>query len=173
MANATIPRAPAPIQTPISDFDAKHQFSGYVPLPWADYFTGLDAQLKSSYQGVGHASTPTGGSTAAIGTTPITNQALAAGLYRISFYLVTLVADNVASSATVTIGWTDHGTTRTLSSPALTANSVNAAMTGTLLLRVDNATVITYAVAYSSTGGAPKLQYALDVLMEQMNTLPT
>jgi hypothetical protein len=168
---AVIPRAPAPLTTPISDTDQRtKRFSGYVPLPWADYFNGLDAQLAQTFATAEHVQVASG--SAPIGVTPITSRILGAGVYRVSYYFVELQPDNVSSSATVTISWTDRTTPRSLSGAAVTANVITAAQTNTYLLRIDRATPITYAVAYTSTGGAPKMIFSLDVVLEQAFALP-
>jgi hypothetical protein len=168
---AVLQRAPAPLSTAISDVDKNGRFTGYVPTPWSDYFNGLDNQIAQSFVVLQTQSVAAG--SAAIGVTPISGDILSAGLYRVSYYLVELQADNVGSSVTVSISWTDSGstitpTTRTLSGAAVTANSVNAVQTNTYLLRIDRATPITYAVAYSSTGGTPKMIYSLVVSLEQV-----
>jgi hypothetical protein len=164
-------RAPAPLSTPISDIDQRtKRMSGYLPTPWSDYFNGLDAQLAQSFATVDHVQIPNG--SAAIGVTPITNRILSAGVYRVSYYFVELQADNVSSSATVTISWTDRSTARSLSGAAVTTNALSAAQTNTYLLRIDRATPITYAVAYTSTGGAPKMIFGLDIMLEQVLSLP-
>jgi hypothetical protein len=54
----------------------------------------------------------------------------------------------------------------------VTTNALSAAQTNTYLLRIDRATPITYAVAYTSTGGAPKMIFGLDVMLEQVLSLP-
>jgi hypothetical protein len=120
---------------------------------------------------LGHIQIPT--SSVAIGTTPIVNQILSAGLYRVSYYLTTLQADNTGSSVQVGIAWTDRGATKFINGAAMTANSVTAGnQSGTLLLRIDRSTPITYGVNYSSTGGSPKMIYSLDVMIEQVVNLP-
>jgi hypothetical protein len=161
---------PAPISTPISDVDKKGNFTGYVPIPWSDYFNGLDTQLAQTFALSAAIKIPSG--SAAVGVTPITSEILSAGLYRISYYVVELQADNVGSQLQVNISWTDRATTRSLAGANITANSINIAQTNTYLLRIDRATPITYNVGYSSTGGAPKMIYSLDVTLEQMLATP-
>jgi hypothetical protein len=163
-------RTPAPLSTPISDKDMRGRFSGYVPTPWSDYFNGLDSQLAQSFSVVESVAVPS--ASAAIGTTPISNVILSAGLYRVSYYVVETQADNVGSSLQIGIAWTDRGVSRFLNGVALTGNSVNVVQSNTYLLRVDRATPITYGVNYSSTGGAPKMIYSLDISLEQVLVLP-
>lgn len=170
MANANVPRTPAPISSPISDTDRTGKMTGFIPLMWSDYFNSIDMQLQGSYLVLSAQRIPVGST--AVGTTPLTESTLPAGLYRVAYYLVELQADNTASSVQITIGWTDRGAVRFLTSPALTTNNVSAAASGTLMLRCDRATAITYAVAYSSTGGAPKMIYSLDIVVEQVVALP-
>ena len=170
MAN-TLQRSPAPLSTPISDTNQKTgKLTGYVPTPWADYFNGLDAVAAQTFATLAHVYVPS--ASAAIGVTPITTQILSAGLYRVTYYVVELQADNVGSSVQVFLLWTDRGTSRNIPGAAITTNNVSAAQSGTLLLRVDRATPITYTVAYGSTGGAPKMIYSLDIVLEQVLNLP-
>ena len=67
---------------------------------------------------------------------------------------------------------TDRGTSRQLAGVPLTANNLQAVQTNTYLLRIDNSTPITYAVAYSSTGATPKMIYSLDITLEQVLASP-
>lgn len=168
---ANLQRTPAPVTTQISEVDQKTgKFTGYVPTPWSDYFNGLDVQLAQTFSLVNQVQIPSGSTL--VSATPIVNTILAPGLYRVSYYLVELQADNVGSSVTVTIGWTDRGTARSLAGAAVTLNNLQAVQTNTYLLRIDGSTPITYAVAYSSTGATPKMIYSLDITLEQVLALP-
>ena len=168
---AILQRTPAPLSTPISEVDQKTgKYTGYLPTAWADYFVGLDAQLAQTFAFVDRVSIPS--SSAAVGSQPITNRILNAGLYRVSYYAVILQADNVGSSLQPFFYWIDRGTLRSFSDPAYTTNVVTFAATKTYFVRIDRATPISYQVNYGSTGGAPKMIYSLDIAVEQVTSLP-
>lgn len=158
---------PAPIETPNTDTDIKSgRPTGYFPIPWSDWFNAVFKRLQSILFVL--ASTSKLSQSASIGTTLVTTAVLAAGMYRISYYLVETRADNIGSSVSVSLGWTDKGTSRTLTGPALTANSVLAAQSGSITVRIDASTPLTYSTTYATTGGAPSMVYDLVVLAEQL-----
>jgi len=160
---------PPPLDSPNSDTEiTSGKPTGYFPIPWSDWFNSLFRRIQAVFFVVGSAQTATTGSHASIGVTPITQGNLAAGVYRITYYIVETQADNVGSSVMVTFGWTDKGTSRNLSGPALTANSITAAQSGSVSVRIDGSTPITYATTYSTTGGAPPMIYDLFVFAEQV-----
>lgn len=160
-------RGPAPTNSEVIARGIKsNELTGYLSVPWGDWAEGVDTALDLSASVFGQASVTASG--ASIGTTPITTTPLTSGLYRVSYYLTETQADNVGSSIIVTVSWTDGGTTRTLSSAALLANSVLAAGTGTFLLRSDAGAPVTYSTTYATTGGAPPMLYALQIILEQV-----
>lgn len=169
MARSAIARTPAPISTPISDYDRLGKMTGYVPVPWSDYFNGVDAQLAGSYAVLDHQQVPSGSTS--LPSTPIAADVLAEGLYRVSYYLVVLQAATTSSSVSVTIGWRDRGVTRQQTSPALNLNTTQQAFSNVFMVRIDYATAPTYSVTYASVGAQPML-YGLDVLFEQVLVLP-
>ena len=102
---------------------------------------------------------------AAITTTAIPTPVLSGGLYRVTYFLRITRAGTVSSSATVTIGATDNSVAYTFAFAALTGNTTATVQTGTMLLRVDAATSVSYAIAYASAG-ATSMQFSLDVELE-------
>lgn len=149
--------------------------SGIVSGDWSQWFTAL--QLRSNSQPLSIGLTATGappvlltGQTAGIVTTSIPLPALAGGAYRINWYLSKTVADGVSSSATVTVTWTEQtsGLTKSLSGAALTLDTTAAVQsTGTPLIMVQQATAITYAVAYASNT-PNKMTYTLAIQVEEL-----
>lgn len=71
--------------------------------------------------------------------------------YRLTYYLRKTQAAPTASSATVTLGWTDGGIACSRTFAALTTNTTASIQSNTLLVRSDTGTPITYAVAYASS----------------------
>jgi hypothetical protein len=88
------------------------------------------------------------------------------GVYRLSMAARVTRAATTSSSLTVTFGWTST-VACTTSSAAITGNSTSTTGSLTYLVRVDEATAITYATTYVSVG-AVTMQYQLDVLCEQV-----
>jgi hypothetical protein len=88
------------------------------------------------------------------------------GVYRLSMAARVTRAATTSSSLTVTFGWTST-VACTTSSAAITGNSTSTTGSLTYLVRVDEATAITYATTYVSVGGVT-MQYQLDVLCEQV-----
>jgi hypothetical protein len=88
------------------------------------------------------------------------------GVYRLSMAARVTRAATTSSSLTVTFGWTST-VACTTSSAAITGNTTATTGSLTYLVRVDEATAITYATTYASVGGVT-MQYQLDVLCEQV-----
>jgi len=88
------------------------------------------------------------------------------GVYRLSMAARISRAATTSSSLTVTFDWTST-VACTISSAAITGNSTSTTGSLTYLVRVDEATAITYATTYVSVG-AVTMQYQLDVTCEQV-----
>jgi hypothetical protein len=91
-----------------------------------------------------------------------------AGLYRVSYYLRKTVADGVSSSLTFTYGWTDGGVPLTESAAALSTDATSAEQSGSKLVFADQASGLSYAVAYASNTPG-QMKYALRVVVEQLS----
>ena len=103
---------------------------------------------------------------ASIGTTNFAILDVQPGVYRLSMAARISRAATTSSSLTVTFGWTAT-VACTTSSAAITGNTTATTGSLTYLVRVDEATAITYATTYASAG-AVTMQYTLDVLCEQV-----
>ena len=103
---------------------------------------------------------------ASIGTTSFAILQVQPGVYRLSMAARISRAATTSSSLTVTFGWTAT-VACTTSSAAITGNTTATTGSLTYLVRVDEATAITYATTYVSVG-AVTMQYSLDVLCEQV-----
>ena len=103
---------------------------------------------------------------ASIGTTNFAILDVQPGVYRLSMAARISRAATTSSSLTVTFGWTAT-VACTTSSAAITGNTTATTGSLTYLVRVDEATAITYATTYVSVG-AVTMQYQLDVLCEQV-----
>ncbi len=105
--------------------------------------------------------------TASIGATALDTGSLDPGVYRTSYTARVTTAATTSSSLTVTLGWTDGGVAQSQSGAAMTGNTTATAQNGTVLMHIDEATNITYATTYASSG-ATAMQYSLYVLAEQI-----
>lgn len=92
---------------------------------------------------------------------------LEAGLYRVSWSVRVTQAATTSSSVAVTIGATVGGVPTTQVGDALTANTVGAVQSGSVLVEADAATAITYATTYASVG-ATAMAYGLRVSVERV-----
>jgi hypothetical protein len=92
---------------------------------------------------------------------------IGAGLYRVTWFAHVVQAATTSSSLTVTMGFTDGGIACSQTGPAMTGNTVFTTQSGTLMVRCDQATPLTYATTYASTGATP-MKYNLDLVVEQL-----
>ena len=89
------------------------------------------------------------------------------GVYRLSMGARISRAATTSSSLIVTFGWVSSAVACTTSSTALTGNTTATVGSLTPLVRVDEATAITYGTTYASAGGMT-MQYDLDLSCEQL-----
>lgn len=153
-------RSLSPIPTFAPIVDTQGQITTFFRLLWQALIGGW-AQVPT-------AATPiakTGQSASIVTSTLLATPA--AGLYRVSWYLRKTVADGVASSLTMTIGWTDSGVSLTKSGSALTTDSTTAEQDGAFTVYADAASDLTYAVAYASNTPG-KMTYDVRVSVEQL-----
>jgi hypothetical protein len=104
---------------------------------------------------------------ASISATNFAILSVSPGVYRLSMGARISRAATTSSSLIVTFGWTSGGVSCTTSSTAMTGNTTATVGSLTVLVRVDEATAITYATTYASAGGTT-MQYSLDVSCEQL-----
>lgn len=103
---------------------------------------------------------------ASIGTTSLVGD-VGAGLYRITYYARISLPSGGTSSLTVSFAWTDGGVSPSISGSAITGNLTTTIQTGTLSVRIDQASPMTYSTTYASTG-SPAMQYELDIYVERI-----
>ena len=157
---ATSVLSPIPAETQITDTQGR--ITEFFRLRWEE--------LRSTFRLVptlatiavpnatftGAASIPT---TAAFTT-------LAAGTYRITYYIRKTTIDGVGSGLTVTLGWVDTlGLSQAFA--LLVPDSTNAFQTGTITVNADAVTDLTYAVLYQSTAG--NMRFKIAVFVEQLS----
>ena len=151
---------------PMPSRDAMTDEQGIVRRTWQVWFRNLTNTVDDAPSRIQTVSLV--GQSASIGTTSIPSTTLTAGLYRVTWYLRISTAAGTSSSVTVTLGWTDDTVTMSVSGAAVTGNTTATSQTQTSLLAVDNASPVTYATTYSSSG-SPAMQYALDITLEAVS----
>ncbi len=160
--------APIPWNVPVLQLDLKGQ-----PLPsWGlskEFGNWLQTSVVASVAATAQFFTPVNliNQSATIATTPIPLPALAAGAYRIQYYVRKTTADGVSSSLTVTFSWTEGGQALSLSGAALTTDAVTAVQTGISPILIDASTPISYAVAYASNTPG-QMKFRLYLLLETL-----
>ncbi len=102
---------------------------------------------------------------AAIATSNIPLPALNAGNYLVMTYARITTADGVASSLTVTAGWTETGVPLTLSGAAMTGDTIGTVQSNAWMVNVDGSTPISYRTTYSSST-AGKMHYTLRIVVQ-------
>lgn len=132
---------------------------------WRNYLQSLQTVGQASPQILQETSKTA--QTAAIATTPLALPAVSSGFYRVSVYQLITAAAVTSSSLQVTISWTDQtlAVARTLT--AITSNLLAASDGTSFPIHLDNASPITYSVAYASNG-AGQMTYNLGILVEAM-----
>lgn len=129
------------------------------------WFNGLRSSVDAASTLVPQGVVQRSGETATIGTTAIPTASLAAGLYEVNWYAQVLTAAGVSSSFQVTISWT-----RNAVGQSFTGTLKNGNTTATnepdksLLIHIDAATPVSYAVAYASNPAAA-MEYELNVTL--------
>jgi hypothetical protein len=132
---------------------------------YLDYFTQFTAQVNNSPTRIGLVEVAT--QAASITATDFSGTNLVGGLYRISYTAQITRAAGTSSSLTVTFQWTRGGVTQTFQRAAVTGNTIQTHDEFVFLVRADANSPVTYATTYA-TVGAPTMQYALDVVLEQV-----
>jgi hypothetical protein len=88
-----------------------------------------------------------------------------AGMYRVSYYLVTTSA-GVSGTVKATFGWTDLAAARTQDSATITFGTLATPATGTIIVQADGIANITYATTVTAAVGSP--EYALSITVERL-----
>lgn len=160
---------PTPIQDDligVIDLKAVYQAGGKrrsrMSETWLTWLRSLVLAVEAASQALGQVTVSA--ATAAAAPTDIATPTLNAGLYRISWYARISTPASISSSLTVTIHWLDGGVACQFSGPAMTGNVATDIQSQSILVQVDNNTVIQYETAYASVG--TNMGYLLDVVVE-------
>jgi hypothetical protein len=104
---------------------------------------------------------------ASISATSLASGTVEAGLYRATWSARITRAATTSSSLTVRLDWVDGAVACTSSGAAITGNTTATVQSGTVVLRADGASALTYQTAYASVGGT-SMQYTLDLTLERL-----
>lgn len=155
------------LATPLVNVDKDGKTDGNATVLFAQRWREISDRLDDSPVRIGTPVQLPGTQNASILSTPL-GQALAAGLYRVSWYARIVTPDAVSSSLQIVIGWTESSIALSLQGAAITGNLVTSVQSGIApLLQIDNGSPITYGTVYASnTPGAMK--YLLTVALERV-----
>ena len=136
-----------------------------IGFEWLRWLNGLavDVDEKPARKAVRNLSAQG----ASIATTALPIGTIHAGLWRVSYNARISRAAGTSSSLEVTISWTQNTIAMSSTGAAIIGNTTATHQFGTLILRVDAATPISYATTYGSVG-VPTAQYSLDLCAEQL-----
>lgn len=165
---AVIDIAPLPTTAPIVQVGLDGESTGYLSSEFYQTFFSMIEKLTLSVQQAADPIPLLEAQSASIGATQFPVGDVLAGTYRLSWYFRITQAATTSSKLVMTFAWTDSGNGISSAGADFTANTLNAIQSGTLpLIRVDAATPLTYAVAYTSVG-ATALLYDLTVSAEYL-----
>lgn len=150
---------------PVSDAIAK-EGSLRPTKPFIEWVTALTGDVDASPARV--VTKTVTAQAASIASTPFAVGALSPGLYRIEFYARITQAASTSSSLTVTFSWVDGGISCSKTFAALTGNTTATVDGDGRLIRIDQASPVSYSTTYASVGGTV-MQYRADFVLTQVD----
>ena len=160
MASTLAPTPEQVVERPV----VQQSITGRVTLAMRYWLLALADRLNRTPEIVQTVSLT--GQTASLSTTTISVLSLAPGVYRLTAAARITTAATTSSSLTLTFGWTQT-VACTASSTAVTGNTTATTVSFSVVARADQATALTYATTYVSSGGTAMV-YRLDVAVEQL-----
>jgi len=91
----------------------------------------------------------------------------ATGLFRVSYIVRITTAASSSSSATVALGFRTNSLTFSQAFSAVTGNTTTTQQNGSIFVKADAGTTLTYTVTYASVG-ATAMKFAFDLAVEQV-----
>lgn len=135
-------------------------------VPWLTWFRDVRTSLNATPSQVPGGKVQLTNQTATIASTPIPTADLAAGLYRVSWYAQVITPAVVSSSFRVTVAWTRNGVAQSVTGTLENGNlTTTFESNGELLIHIDGATPVSFAVAYASNPAAAMV-FELNVMLE-------
>ena len=162
-------RESPPIYEPVAAPDDRNHALGLrlprlmATLEWIKWWSNLTEAVDQAPSR--QAGFTLSGQAASLSTTPIPLAELTGGLWRVSYYLQILTPGGASGSVQITFSWTRNGVAQTETAALLNGNTTTTHQFGTLPLRIDAGTPISYAVAYASAG-VPAMTYELALAAE-------
>jgi hypothetical protein len=150
---------------PVSDAIVK-EGSWRPTKPFIEWVTALTSDVDASSARI--VTKTVTGQAASIASTPFAVGALSPGLYRVEFYARITQAASTSSSLSVTFSWVDGGIACSKTFTALTGNTTATADGDGLLIRVDQASPVSYSATYASVGGTV-MKYRADFVLTQVD----
>ena len=160
MASTLAPTPEQVVERPV----VQQSITGRVTLAMRYWLLALADRLNRTPEIVQTVSLT--GQTASLSTTTISVLSLAPGVYRLTAAARITTAATTSSALTLTFGWT-QAVACTASSAAVTGNTTATTVSFSVVARADQATALTYATTYVSSGGTAMV-YRLDVAVEQL-----
>ena len=160
MASALAPTPDIVVERPVM----RHAITGRVTQAMRYWLLSLADRLNRTPEVVQTVSLTT--QSASISATTISVLSLAPGVYRLTAAARITTAATTSSSLTLTFGWT-QAVACTASGAAITGNTTATTGNFVVVARADQATALTYATTYASSGGTAMV-YRLDVVVEQL-----
>lgn len=150
--------------------DPRHPLAKKLPklllgVSFVRWLSGLNAEVAARPKRDVHVRSAS--NSAAIATTALAIDTVHAGVWRISVQVRVVVPATASSDVQATISWTQGGVTQTQTTALLTGNLTTTREGMTVVLRVTQATPVSYAVSYTSVGATPMV-YELDVVAEEL-----
>lgn len=136
-----------------------------ITTAWVDWFLDLLTRVNQTARRVVSVALET--QIATIATTSVPTGDATAGLFRVTYYAAITTPATTSSELTITLGWTDRGVSKSKTFALINGNTADTTQSDSLLMRCDQAILLTYAALYNSVGGTV-MQYSLDVVVESM-----
>ncbi len=155
-----------PSRENIVDGPSNKQSPWLMSFRWLQFMRELTKAVNSNVRVISSVALTAQG--ASIVTTPFDTPALAAGLYRVTWYQRVTSAAGTSSSLTTTLSWTDGAVACSFSGAAMTGNTTSTVQSQTFMMNIDQSSPISYATTYASnTAGAMK--YSLNLELETVD----
>lgn len=168
MANLSPIPSDAPIVGVVRDpSTGRDRLSKYMSDDFNNWLLEVTTRINNSPEAVPGGSVSLADQNASIASTPayVTQ---ASGMFRANVYARVVTAGSVSSSLAVDIEWTDDSVNCSDAFAAVTGNTTDTVLQGTVILRSDQAAAINYVVTYADGGGATAMAYDLEIVVEAL-----
>lgn len=135
-------------------------------IKWLRWFGDLIVALNSTPKVVARIRLTA--QAASIGVTPFALATVPPGLWRLSYNFRVSRAASVSSDLQFTVTWTQGGVVQSKSGAVENGNTTTTLQVGTLPIRPDAGTAISYSTTRNSAGATP-MQYELSATLETIS----